>query len=164
MKTLFLTVLLLLLFSPAVWAADGGPCTGHGTKTIDKISRGVYKTQACIQLCDTKIATDTTCATFDMDSIGTPDLIVFEWEEDPDNADCSVAGDMVFTITTSPSSGGVPAYDLDSTAVALSATTDRVILDMSTAPISRYLITAISNDTACTDVDLYMHLLTRAKQ
>ncbi len=157
MKTLIFLMALLL---PAVaWGADGGACAGHGTTTIAKITRGAWTEVSCIQLCDTKLAANSSCTEFDMNSVGMPDLIVFEFQEDPSNEDCSATPD--FTITTGPITGGAPAHDMDTSAVVLNSSTTRVVMDMSRAIVDRYLFTAITDDADCTDVDIYMHLLKR---
>ena len=156
----FLLTLLMVLLPGVGWAADGDACAGHGVTTVTKLTRGVYKELSCVQLCDGKAAADSSCTQYDMNSVaGTPDLIVFEYQEDPSNEDCAATPD--FTITTGPISGGAPAYDLDSPAVVLNSATNRVVLSMASAVVDRYLFTAIADDASCTDVDIRMHLLVK---
>ena len=164
MKTLLLTILLLLLFSPAVWGADGGPCDSN----TGKLERGIYRTLGCVNVCDAKAAADSSCLfdiagtaqTYSWDfsnTLGVPDLLVFEIEDI--NGNCGATPD--FTVQTSPEADIAPAYDLDSTAVVINSTTDRVIVDLSTAPPDRYLIITVADDASCNDLDLRMYLLAR---
>lgn len=168
MKTLFLTILLLLLFPLPSWGADGDTCTAHvlgaSTGTITKITKGIWREIACIQLCDGKKVADNSngCTEFNMSAVtGTPDLIVLEYEEDGDSS-CSAG--PIFTVSTGPISGGTPTYDIDSTAVTIGEATTRVVIDMSTAPVDNFLfITNGATLTGCDQegVDVRMHLLTR---
>ena len=153
MKLLYILVGFLVLLPQVTWAADGDACE-DGT---GKFSRGTWRSVACINLCDDIDSTDTICATFDLNSVGMPDVIVFEYEDV--GGQCSSTPD--FTITTSPESDGTPAYDLDASAVVLNSTTDRVVIDTSQAPLDRYIVTAVSDVAACQDVDIRMHLLDR---
>ncbi len=151
----------LLLFPSVAWGADGDTCAGHGAVTIDKVSSGAYKEIACIQLCDEKAGADSSCLIYDFDDIGMPDILVFEFEEDPANLDCQAFTPDI-TITTSPSSTGAPAYTPASSDLILNNVTDRIVLITAEAPLDRYLVTAITDDDTCTDFDVRMHMLNRS--
>lgn len=159
MKHLILSLIPLLCLLPLPsFGADGDVCDAD----TDQFRRGAYTTVGCFQLCDTKVAANSSCTEFDLNAtstagrrVGSSDLIVFEYEEN--GSDCTATPD--FTITTGPVTGGAPLYDLDTTPVILNSTVNRVVLDMSRAPTDRYLFTAILDDADCTDVDIRMYLL-----
>ncbi len=173
--SLFLTLVLGLLWAPASWAVNGDQCdTDTG-----RLTRGIFKTTACVLVCDGHAAAASICAydagptagpadlqTYCWDfgnSLGVPDLLIFEMEDTEVGGAC--AGNVVMTILTSPEADIAPAYDLDSTAVVLTkGGTERIIIDLSTAPPDRYLIVNVTVDTSCTGVDLRMHMLVRSKQ
>ena len=149
---LFWMGVLSLLLAPTALAADGDACDSG----IGKITRGRHQTVVCVNLCDTKVAANSSCADFDMNTVGMPDQIVFEYEE---NGVATCSGTPDFAITTGPITGGTPSYELDATAVVLNPTTNRVIVDARTAVLDRWLFTAITDDAACLDVDIRMYLI-----
>ncbi len=168
--SLLLTLTLGLLFSPPVWAADGDTCAAH-SGTFVKLNKGLCQEIACVQICDDADNTEDTgtigdCTEFNFNTVtGTPDLLVFEYEEDPGATNCTVATDPTFTLTTGPVAGGVPSYDIDTSPVTVGGTTTRVVVDLSTNPLDTFLFIAFNNGSgaACTNVDVRMHMLTRAR-
>ena len=151
----FLLGVLVLALPTFAWAADGDNCDSD----VGRVSRGVWTTSVCVNVCDAAVAADSTCAEFDLGNAGMPDILIFEREEN--DANCSDAGGPVITITTGPTTGGSPSYDLTSTAVLLNDTINRITIDTQTAPLSRYLFFTTSDDTACTDYDVRMYLVNR---
>lgn len=150
-----------LLLPALSWGADGDSCQSHtADAAIPLFNKGVWIPIACVQLCDGKAAADSACTEFDFaDAPGMPELIVLEYEEDPANMDCSGTPD--YTFTTGPITGGTPSYAIDATAVIANPTTNRIVIDVSQAPLDRFLFTAIADDAGCTDVDVRMFLYTR---
>jgi len=146
--------LILLLAAPAFGAAN----TTHGQdcdSTTTVFAAGRYRTLECINVCNNYAAVDDDAECTEYEFKGLPDLIVLEKVEN----DASCSADVTFTITTGPVTGGTPGYDLDTTAVALNDASDRAVIDVSQAPIDAFLFINVTNDTACTDVDVVMHLL-----
>jgi hypothetical protein len=147
-----------LLLAPTALAADGGPCQSHtADAAIPLWSGGFWTPLACVQLCDAKAVADDdgTCTEFDFETApGLAEVIVFEYEEDPDNLDCSAT--PTFTMTTGPITGGAPAYSFDSTAVVLNPTDNRISVDVGPAMLSRFLFVDITGFDACSDVDVRM--------
>jgi len=149
-----LTVGALLV--PGVSLADDGDSCDADT---GRITNGIWATVVCVNLCDGKAAADSTCTEWDFNSGGMPDVIILEREDV--GADCTDAGGPTFTFTTGPTTGGSPSYVPDTSAVVLNDTTDRLVIVTKDATLSRYLFTAVSDDTTCTDVDVRMYLMSR---
>jgi len=149
------------LLTPMAFAADGDSCMSHtADAAIPLFNKGVLIPIACVQLCDAKAAADSSCTEFDFASVpGLPEILVLEYEEDPANLDCAATPD--YTFTTGPITGGTPGYNIDSSAVIMNPTTNRVIVDLSQAPLDRFLFTAIADDAGCTDVDIRMFFYTK---
>jgi len=164
-RLLFLLGLVGVLLCPCIaWAADGDACLNTDNAAVPLASRGSWAPIACVKLCDAKAAADSTCTEYDFNSgPGMPDLVILEYEEDPDAANCSATPD--YTFTTGPISvvglANAPTYDLDTTAVVMNPTTNRVIIITENAPLDRFLFTAIADDADCTDVDILMFLYDR---
>ena len=165
-RLLFLLGLVGVLFTaPGVaLGADGDQCIDSDNATIPLFSRGGWIAVACVQLCDTKVAADSACTEYDFaDSPGMPDIIVLEYEENPDSANCGATPD--FTITTGPVSvvatANAPTYDISTSPVVMNAATDRVIIITEGAPLDRFLFTAIADDASCDDVDIRMFFYNR---
>jgi hypothetical protein len=169
MKTLLIFGGLIgaLLLAPGAFAADGDECT----TTVDAVamdlpSKGSWLPQACVLLCDGKAAGDAganACTEWDFADVpGMPDLVIFEYEELAGEA-CNATPDL--TLTTGPVTGGTPGYDLDSSAVVLNSTTNRVIVDISQAPLDRFLFVALADAAGCAagDVDVRMTFFGRKK-
>ena len=164
-QLLFLLGLVGVLIVPTCgWAADGDACVDTDNNAVPLANRGPWVPVTCIQLCDTKVAADSACTEFDFNSVGgMPDLIIFEYEENPDSANCGATPD--FTITTGPISvvalANAPTYALDSTAVVLNSTDNRVIIRSEAGLLDRFIFTAIADDASCDDVDILMFLYNR---
>ena len=144
----------LLLLAPPVFAADGDTCMSHtADAAIPLWSGGFWTPLACVQLCDGKAAADSACAEFDFETApGLAEVIVFEYEEDPANLDCSAT--PTYTITTGPITGGAPSYSWDTSAVVMNPTDNRLMVDVSGAMLDRFINVAITDDAGCTDVDV----------
>ena len=162
-----LIVFLLALLLPAVaWGANGGPCDSD----TGKLTRGNWKSLGCFNICDDADSGDNSCLfdiggtaqTYSWDfnnTVGTPDLLIFEIEDI--GGQCGATPDV--TIKTSPEADIAPAYDLDSTAVVLTVGgTDRIVVDLSTAPVDRYLIVTLADVDSCQDLDVRMQLLVKS--
>jgi hypothetical protein len=152
-----------LLLSSVAFGADGDECDSHVSDARIPLARtGNWAPTVCIQLCDDKAASHSACDEWDFnDTGGMPDIIVLEYEEDPSNMDCSGTPD--YTFTTGPITGGVPSYAIDTTALVMNPTTNRVIIVTKDSVMDRFLFTAIADDGACTDVDIRMFLYNRKK-
>ena len=164
MKLLTLLVGVLVLLPATGWATTASTTDcDHESGAVGKLTRGMYKTTLCVNLCDTIVENDDGCDEFDFSSTsGMPDLIVFEYSEDAST--CTV--DPSITITTGPVTGGTPSYMLDDTSVVLSTSIDRVILDVSKAVPDRYLFTAVADAAGCVagdHVDIRMYFLENYK-
>ena len=161
-RLLFLLGLVGVLIVPTCgWAADGDACTDTDGTAITLASRGSWVPVSCVLLCNAKAAADSACTEYDFNAVGgMPDIVIFEYEEDPDAANCSATPD--FTITTGPISvvalANAPTYALDSTAVVLNSTDNRVIVLNESGLLDRFIFTAIADDADCTDVDILMFL------
>lgn len=153
---------LLILFASFLLAGPAFATTSTTANCDSDIGllpyqKGRFQTAVCKNLCNKVIATDTVCTELDFNSYGMPDLIVLEREEN--SGACSDPGGPTFTLTTGPVTGGTPSYDIDSSTVVLNDTTDRVIIDNSTGVLDRYLFTAVSDVTGCTDEDLRIYMI-----
>jgi hypothetical protein len=153
-----------LFLAPGAFAADGDSCQSHtADASIPLFNKGVWIPIACVQLCDGKAFGDAgagACTEFDFASVpGMPELVVFEYEEDPANPDCGATPD--FTFTTGPIAGGTPAYDIDSSPLILNPTTDKIIVDLSRVPMDRFLFTALGDAATCSDLDVRLFFYTR---
>ncbi len=147
--------LLTVGTSAPVFAA---PNTTHGQvcdSTTTLVARGKFKTKECFNICNKYAAADDGAACTEYEFKGLPDLIILEKVEN--DANCSA--DVTFTFQTGPVTGGTPAYDMDASAVTLNDAADRVVIVVSDAPPNAFLFTAVTNDTACTDVDVRMYLI-----
>jgi len=172
-RLLFLMGLVGALFAamPAVATdEDGRQCQDSDNADIPLFTKGGWIPTACIQLCDTKVAADSGCTEWDFaDSPGMPDMIVLEYEENPDVAspadDCDATPD--YTLSTGPvtnggiTGNGVPAYDIDSSTVVMNPTTNRVVIITKDNPLDRFLFVTIADDAGCTDVDVRMFMYNR---
>jgi len=155
--------LLALLLAAPVLAADGDACDrADESDRVARLDTGAHRYEVCIDICDGKAAADddAACTEFDMRTVGRPDLIILEREQGPS---CSDAGGPTFTVTTGPVTGGSPSYDIGGTAVVLNDTTDRVVIDMTTAPTNRYLFASLADAAACTEADLRAYFVTLKK-
>ncbi|GAF97881.1 unnamed protein product, partial [marine sediment metagenome] len=121
----YLVLLLAMLLAPAAWATVA--TTTACDDDTDVLEAGRFRTIVCRNLCDEVIDTDTACDEYDFGT-NMPDIIVLEREEVGGN--CSDAGGPAFTFTTGPVTGGTPSYDIDTTAVVLNDTTDRIVIDV----------------------------------
>lgn len=147
----------VLLLAPSVWAADGGDCDSD----VDKLAKGNWKTQTCVQLCDGKAAADSSCTEWNFNSSGgMPDQVILEYEDV--GADCSATPE--YTFTTGPTTGGSPSYNFDTTAVVITPTVNRITIIIKEGSLNTYLFTAIADDADCTDVDIRMYLVNREGQ
>jgi hypothetical protein len=156
---LWLTILTVVaLVVPTVsFAADGDGCT------VGKITKGEWRTTACVRVCDDHLAAEDSCLAHDFNTGGgLSDLVVFEYVED---AGSSCGGTPDITITTGPvlttTDTGVPDYELSSTSAVLNSTTDRIVVVTKDASFDRYLFFAVADDAGCITGDLAvrMHLL-----
>ena len=157
-RLLFLTGLVgaLLTISGPSFGADGDGCLTPAGTSISYGFKGDMVATACYMLCDGKASTDSTCTEWDFkDSPGMPDVIVFEYQEAAGES-CSSTPDV--TLTTGPVTGGTPGYDIDTSAVVLNATTDRVVIDTRLSPLDRFLFSAIADNAGCVagDMDVRM--------
>ncbi len=155
MRRLFLTIgLALLLAAPAFGAAN----TTHGQdcdSTITKPRAGHWRTVDCVNLCNLYAAADDGAACTEYEFKGLPDIIILE--KDENDANCSA--NVTFTFTTGPVTGGSPSYDFDSSAVTLNDAADRLVIVVEDGPLDAFLFINVTNDTACTDVDVRMYLI-----
>lgn len=154
------------LLAPAAFGADGRQCQDSDNNDIPLRTLNNWIPVGCIQLCDGKAEADSGCTEWDFANYpGLPDILILEYEEDPDNANCSGTPD--YTIKTGPvtnggtTGDGVPAYDLETAAVVLNPTTDRVVIVTKDAPLDRFLFTTILDDADCTNVDVRMFMYDR---
>ena len=165
-RLLFLLGLVGVLLAPTVgWAVDGDQCDDSDNANIPLFTRGGWIAVSCIQLCDGKAAADSACTEYDFATRpGMPDIIVFEYEENPDDANCG-GSTPDFTLTTGPVSvvatANAPTYDISTSTIVMNAATNRVILITEGAPLDRFLFTAIADDASCTDVDIRMFFYNR---
>jgi hypothetical protein len=157
---LWLTILTMVaLVVPTVSFAatpstDGEECPA----TVEKISKGEWRTTACVRVCNDYLTTDAgaDCDEHDFNTGGgLPDLLVLE------RVDGGCTNDPTITITTGPTTGGTPSYGISSSAVTLNDATPRVVIVTKDAPMDRYLFFAVSDDVGCAtgELDVYMHLL-----
>lgn len=159
MKQYLLFLALLLLAGPAL-GADGDVCADSDNAAITLFDRGRWTPTACIQLCDGKVDADTACTEYDFNNNrGMPEVIIFEYEENPDSSNCDTDSD--FTLTTGPISvvatANAPTYNIDpGGAIIMNSVTNRVVLVTRDYPLDRFLFTAISANTNCDDVDIRM--------
>lgn len=161
-----LPLLLTLLLATPVWAAnpktDGVVCASHTANArVPGITRGRWVETGCYNVCDAYAAADTgaACNEFDLNAVGMPDILIFEIDEN--GSDCSDSGGPTVTITTGPITGGDPAYGPSTSTVVLNDAVDRVTVITKDAMLDRFLFFAVADDTACTDVDVRMHLANR---
>ncbi len=155
MHILFPILLALLLAGPAIAA----PNTTHGQSCdsdVGLVNKGQFRVAECVNLCNNHAQADDDSECTEYEFKGVPDLVILEREEN--DANCS--GDPTFTFTTGPTTGGSPSYALDTTAVVLNDATPRVVFVMANGIFDSFLFIAVSNDTACTDVDVRMYLAT----
>lgn len=157
MRNVLVTLISFVLLA---WAglAFGAPNTTHGQSCdsdITKVLRGRYRAIGCVNLCNNYAAADDGAACTEYEFKGVPDLIVLEREDN----DAGCAGDVTFTFTTGPVTGGTPSYGLDATTVVLNDATDRLIFVMKDFSMDAFLFTAVATDTSCTDVDVRMYLI-----
>lgn len=146
LTALLVGALLLPALALPTWAADGDVRTGTST------SRGAIRLITSVKLCDTKTSSDSTCTTWDFaNSPGIPDMLVLERES---KTDC--AGNATATFTTSATSGGT-AHAIGSSAVVVDDNTTRVVIDLHQAPLDRFLVTALTTMTSCTNLTVLMH-------
>jgi hypothetical protein len=162
MRNLFVTLLITLL-AGTVWAADnnthGQPCDSD---IVIMPKKGEWRSY-CTNICNNFAASDTVsdaCTEFKF--VGLPDIIILERELN----DANCAGDITFTFTTGPTSGGTvdgnpPAYALDTSPVVLNDATQRIVFPMASGPFDSYLFTAVATATSCTDVDVRMYTITK---
>jgi hypothetical protein len=156
MRNLFVTFGLILLLSAV--PAFGAPNTGHGgacDSTITLIEGGAHRTASCVNLCDNYAVADDGAACTEYEFKGVPDIIIMERDEN----DANCTNDPTFTLTTGPTTGGDPAYPLDTTAVALKDAVPRIVFLQDKGPMNSFLFIAVSDDAGCTDVDVRMYLI-----
>jgi hypothetical protein len=156
MRNLFVTLLLILLAAPAY----GAPNTTHGQSCdsdikTNVITKGEYR-MGCINLCNNYASADddAACTTHQFNSL--PHIIILEKEDN--NGGCSA--NATFTITTGPTSSG-PKYALDTSAVVLNDTTERIVFPQASGPFNSFLFVDVTSDTGCTDVDVRMYTITK---
>lgn len=118
----------------------------------------------CWQVCDDLDSTDDdgTCAEWDLNSTGSPDILVFEIDEN--GSACTESNGPTVTITTGPITGGDPAYDISTSAVQLNDTVDRVTVIQKDAMLNRWLFFAVADAANCADVDVRMFHYNRKPQ
>ena len=151
---LWLTILAMVaLVVPTVsFAAEGDGCPS----TIEKITKGEWRTTACVTICEDHLTAEAACDEHDFNTGGgLSDLLVLERVESGCDADPTI------TITTGPTTGGSPSYGISSSAVTLNDATPRVVIVTKDAPMDRYLFFAVTDDAGCEagELDVYMHLL-----
>jgi len=158
MRNFLATILFTLL---SVGTAYGAANTTHGQECdadvkASLIKKGIYEVGECTNICNNHAAADDDAECTEHQFIGYGDLIVYEREEN--DANCS--GDPTFTIKGGPVAGGTPSYDLDSTAVVLNDATPRAVIIMSSIVMPSFITIYVTNDAACTDVDVRMYVVT----
>ena len=179
LQILLLSVALTLFGVPnQVWSSndvggtDGSVCVDSDNARIPLSTRGTWQPVGCYNVCDDiddANYDDDFCNQFDLGAVGIPDLLVFEYEEDPDNANCTESPGPTITITTGPvtrpaadlDSAGIPSYDISTSAVVLNATTNRIAVITKDAMLDRFLYFAVANTDNCTDIDVRMFLYNR---
>ena len=157
-RLLFLTGLVgaLLIASGPSYGADGDSCLSIADASLNFGFKGDMVATACYMLCDGPATGTSSCTEWDFrTSPGMPDVIVFEYQQ---KAVVSCAATPDITLTTGPLTGGTPGYDLDTSAVVLNSTTDRVVIDTRLAPMDRFLFATIADNTDCAagDMDVRM--------
>lgn len=154
-----LPLLVLLIATCIAHPVFAAPNTTHGQACDTDITvpvRGEFRTSQCINLCNNYAAADDGAECTEYEFKGVPNLIVFEREEN----DANCTNNPTFTLKTGPVTGGTPSYDLDSTAVVLNDADDRIIIIVESAPPDAFLFITVTDDLACTDVDVRMYLIT----
>jgi hypothetical protein len=174
---ILLLSVLLTLFGATTGGAVNGPtnptdgaiCVDSDNARIPLSTRGTWQPVGCYNVCNTiadAAYDDDFCNEFDLGAVGIPDIIVFEYEEDPDNANCSEASPAPtvtittgpVTIGTTPNLAGIPSYNIDSSAVVLDQVANRVVVITKDAMLDRFLYFAVADTDGCTDVDVRMFL------
>ena len=127
--------------------ADGSACDPD---MYGKISVGKVKTTWCVVLCHADAA-NVNCSEFDLDSVGQPDLVVFELVE-TGSEDCSA---VTVTINSSGESGinaaDTNAFDIGSTTALAIGGVRKITVDVTRAPLDRYIYVTTTNTTCGSD-------------
>ncbi len=157
-----------------VGGTDGSICVDSDNARIPLSTRGTWMPVGCYNVCDGITDADYDddfCNQFDLGAVGIPDLLVFEYEEDPDNKNCNESPGPTVTITTGPVSRpaadldslGIPSYDISTSAVILTETNNRVAVITKDAMLDRFLWFAVANTNNCTAgaIDVRMFLYNR---
>ena len=151
MRVLIIAI-ALLIFAPLAYAADGDDCG------ISLASKGSWRTEKCMLICDDRDTTVGACTVFDTNDFGISDAMIIDWEDTTGN--CSAQPEI--TITTSHQSDGTPSTGISTSAVVLDDDPVRVVIDTQTGAIDRYLVATMGGDlAACDGVDVRIFFVNR---
>lgn len=132
--------------SGSIRAADGDTCGLANWAT----SHGTVIPVWCVLLCDSATSQDSACDEFDLNTLGIPDVLVFEI-----NTDTGCSANATATLASAPTSAGTE-HDLGATTSVARNDNTKLSIDTSQVSIDRYVETDLSNMDDCTDFDVLM--------